>query len=66
MHLAAHGAAKLARVWQGCTWGRMERHFCTDEEDTIPDDDGEGISLEEMFKTRTYGSESCPIGDCPW
>jgi hypothetical protein len=44
----------------------MERHFCTDEEDTIPDDDGEGISLEEMFKTRTYGSESCPIGDCPW
>lgn len=51
MHLAAHGAAKLARVWQGCTWGRMERHFCTDEEDRIPDDDGEGISLEEMFKT---------------
>ena len=32
----------------------------------IPEDDGEGISLEEMIKTRKHGNESCPSGDFPW
>lgn len=40
VYLAARGAAKLGRVWQGSTFGCVER--CSDGEDGRPEDDGEG------------------------
>jgi hypothetical protein len=61
-YLAARGAAKVGRVWQGSTWGCVER--CAYDEDARPENDGEGVSLAGMFKSRTYWNESCVIGEC--
>jgi hypothetical protein len=60
--LAAQGAAKLAKVWQGSTFGCQEP--CYYHPDERPEDDGEGVTLREMFESRFQPGQTCRIGEC--
>jgi hypothetical protein len=62
VYLAAHGAAKLAKVWQGSTFGCREP--CYYHPNERPEDDGEGVTLREMFESRFQPGQTCRIGEC--
>jgi hypothetical protein len=61
LYLAAHGAAKLAKVWQGSTFGCQEP--CYYRPDKRPEDDGEGVTLKETFESRFQPGQTCRIGE---
>jgi len=63
LYTAARGAAEIASVWQGSEWNCLERESC---EGSRPENDGEGVTLKEMFERRARWNESCVIGECNW
>jgi hypothetical protein len=62
LYLAAHATAKLPKVWQGSTFGCQEP--CYYHPDERPEDDGEGVTLREMFESRFLPGQTCRIGEC--
>lgn len=34
--------------------------------DKRPEDDGEGVTLREMYVRRARWEKICMFGDCPW
>lgn len=64
LSLAARGASRIAKVWQGSEWNCLQNEACAVRR---PDDDGEGVSLREMHEKRAQWDASCGIGtdrDC--